>query len=52
MPLVAGTYRYRLDRGSQRWSDWETWMREMVWYGGKKGDYLYPCSPAASVDAA
>lgn len=52
MKPVMGKYRYRIDRSSQRWSDWETWMREMVWYGGKKGDYLYPCNLAAREDAA
>ncbi len=52
MEPVAGTYRYRIDRSSQRWSNWETWMREMVWYGGKKGDYLYPCSVMAGGDGA
>lgn len=44
LPMVAGKYHYRIDRSSQRWNDWESWMREMVWYGGKKGDYLYQCS--------
>jgi len=43
MEPVAGKYRYRIDRSSQHWGNWESWMREMVWYGGKKGDYLYPC---------
>jgi tRNA A37 methylthiotransferase MiaB len=38
-----GSYRYMIDRTTQRWGDWDVWMREMVWYGGKKGDYLYPC---------
>ena len=41
--LAKGTFRYLIDRTSQHWNDWENWMREMVWYGGKKGAYLYPC---------
>jgi radical SAM superfamily enzyme YgiQ (UPF0313 family) len=40
---VKGIFRYLIDRTSRSWNDWESWMREMVWYGGKKGDYLYPC---------
>jgi len=44
---LAGRYRYRIDRSTQQWDNWEIWMREMVWYGGKKGDYLYPCSQVA-----
>ena len=30
-----------IDRSSQTWGDWQTWYREVVWYGNKKGDYLY-----------
>ncbi|MCX7885938.1 MAG: radical SAM protein [Verrucomicrobiae bacterium] len=31
----------RVDRTSQRWSNWDDWCREVVWYGNKKGAYLY-----------
>lgn len=47
MSPIKGNYRYRIDRSSQRWNDWNTWMREMVWYGGKKSDYLYPVNAIA-----
>lgn len=40
---VKRKFRYMIDRTSQSWNDWESWMREMVWYGGKKGAYFYPC---------
>ncbi|MBI5210944.1 MAG: cobalamin B12-binding domain-containing protein [Elusimicrobia bacterium] len=33
--------RYRIDRTTQRWKTREDWLREVVWYGNKKGDYLY-----------
>lgn len=49
---IQGSFHYVIDRTSQRWSDWESWMREMVWYGGKKGDYLYPCRPGGHEVAA
>jgi radical SAM superfamily enzyme YgiQ (UPF0313 family) len=32
---------YRIDRSSERWVDFDTWCREVVWYGNKKGAYLY-----------
>ena len=32
---------YLIDRSTQTWSDWSAWCREVVWYGNKKGDYLY-----------
>lgn len=41
--MERGVYRYLIDRSTQQWDSWDNWMREMVWYGGKKGDYLYPC---------
>ena len=30
-----------IDRASQRWDDFQTWCREVVWWGNKKGAYLY-----------
>jgi radical SAM superfamily enzyme YgiQ (UPF0313 family) len=35
---------YRIDRAVTVWVDWETWCREVIWYGNKKGDYLYGSS--------
>ena len=33
--------RLHIDRTSQRWDDFQTWCREVVWWGNKKGAYLY-----------
>ncbi len=33
--------KYRIARSTQTWKDWQTWCREVIWYGNKKGDYLY-----------
>ena len=33
---------YLIARSRERWSDWDAWSREVVWYGNKKGAYLYP----------
>jgi radical SAM superfamily enzyme YgiQ (UPF0313 family) len=41
-PLERAAKVYRVDRTSARWSTWEDWFREVVWYGNKKGAYLYP----------
>jgi len=30
-----------VDRSSKTWWSWEDWCREVVWYGNKKGAYLY-----------
>jgi hypothetical protein len=39
--LEAKRVAYRIDRTSERWSDFNAWCREVVWYGNKKGAYLY-----------
>ena len=33
--------RYEVDRTSKVWTDWQVWCREVVWWGNKKGAYLY-----------
>ncbi|OFX07411.1 MAG: hypothetical protein A2516_02555 [Alphaproteobacteria bacterium RIFOXYD12_FULL_60_8] len=37
--------RYRIDRTRERWDSWEEWFRKVVWYGNKKGAYLYGNTP-------
>tara|TARA_B100000315_G_C14567063_1_gene583490 strand:- start:115 stop:2106 length:1992 start_codon:yes stop_codon:yes gene_type:complete len=32
---------YHIDRTSQIWTSWDDWCREVIWYGNKKGAYLY-----------
>jgi hypothetical protein len=41
--LETGDFRYTIDRASTKWTSWEEWFKEVVWYGTKKGDYLYTC---------
>ena len=31
----------RIERSGEVWNDWESWMREVVWYRHRKGAYLY-----------
>ena len=33
---------YVVDRTHEQWSEWPAWSREVVWYGNKRGAYLYP----------
>ncbi|MFH1368224.1 MAG: radical SAM protein [Elusimicrobiota bacterium] len=44
--LTRGSYRYMIDRTSQSWNSWEDWCREVIWWGNKRGAYLYPCRRA------
>lgn len=39
--LRAAPVSYVIDRSSERWNDLQAWSREVVWYGNKKGAYLY-----------
>lgn len=41
LPTLERTSHYHIDRTSQTWHTWEEWCREVVWYGNKKGAYLY-----------
>ncbi len=38
---LGRTMTYHIDRTSQAWNTWDDWCREVVWYGNKKGAYLY-----------
>jgi len=43
LSLKTGGYCYTVDRETLRWNSWEDWCREVVWYGNKKGAYIYNC---------
>ena len=37
--------RYRIDRTSKGWHSWDDWCREVIWWGNKRGAYLYGNEP-------
>lgn len=41
MGLEAASRVYHVNRTGQRFDTWEEWCRQVVWYGNKKGAYLY-----------
>lgn len=41
IPLEERKCVYRINRSRETWSSWDEWFREVVWYGNKKGAYLY-----------
>lgn len=43
IPVEKGNYCYEIDRTSSRWSTWEEWCRDVIWYKNKIGAYLYTC---------
>ena len=41
IPVEEKPSRYLIDRTTDTWSSWEQWCQEVIWYGNKKGAYLY-----------
>jgi tRNA A37 methylthiotransferase MiaB len=41
IPLEHRPCEHHVDRTSVAWQSWDDWCREVVWYGNKKGAYLY-----------
>ena len=39
--LKKGKTRIRIDRAGEAYGDFQAWCREVVWWGNKKGAYLY-----------
>lgn len=39
--IPRGEFIFNIDRSSERWSSFADWCREVVWYGNKRGAYLY-----------
>lgn len=39
--LVKGPHSYTIDRTTLTWNSWDDWCREVVWYGNKRGAYIY-----------
>ncbi len=41
IPLERLPSAYRIDRTTDRWTSWDDWYKFVVWYGNKRGAYLY-----------
>ena len=42
VPITEQPASYCIDKSSQTWNTWDEWCQKVVWYGNKKGAYLYP----------
>jgi len=40
--LQKGDFSYSITRNERYYSDFDLWCKEIVWWGNKKGAYLYP----------
>ena len=41
IPIEEKPSQYLIDRTTDTWSSWDQWCQEVIWYGNKKGAYLY-----------
>lgn len=41
VPLEQKVVRHHVDRLSRTWDSWDLWCQEVIWYGNKRGAYLY-----------
>ena len=39
--LKTGCFEHEIDRTTQHWESWDDWCRDVIWYGNKRGKYLY-----------
>jgi hypothetical protein len=46
IPLLEKQGLHVIDRTEKAWSSWEEWCQEVIWYGNKKGAYLYKLHPS------
>jgi len=45
VPLEKGDNKYVINRTTESWNSWKEWCQKVVWYGHKKGGYIYSCTP-------
>ena len=41
LPLTEESFSYEIICSQDTWDSWHDWYKEVVWYGTKKGAYLY-----------
>jgi len=48
--LKKGNYVHEVKRTLQDYSDFQLWCKEVVWWGNKKGAYLYSLTSKKSLE--
>lgn len=41
IPIKEKPCCYLIDRTTTKWSSWEQWCQDVIWYGNKRGAYMY-----------
>ncbi len=52
LSLREGSFKYLVNRSKESWCNLEDWLMEVVWYGTKRGAYLYDCKSVSLKKAA
>ena len=39
--VQPGEFHYLIDRSTEHWNSWDEWYEKVVWYGNRRGAYLY-----------
>jgi len=47
--LVRGRFGYTIGRAAESWASWEDWCQKVIWWGNKRGAYLYACKSRSSL---
>ena len=48
IPLEQGCFNYEIVRSTETWASWEDWCQRIIWWGNKRGAYMYACKPLAA----
>ena len=48
--LIKDDYSYHLMRSKRYYSNFSDWCKEVVWWGNKKGAYLYPLKSKKAIE--
>ncbi len=43
IPLKKNESKYLINRTGEVYNSWEDWCQKVIWYGNKRGAYIYPC---------
>ena len=43
--ILSGTFDVKINRSNEAIMDWQDWARKILWYGHRRGDYLYTTTP-------
>ena len=41
IPVNTLPHKYLIQKEKNSYSSWDLWLREVVWYGNKRGAYLH-----------